>query len=358
MTDAQIDDKTALCRKLMAQPTNSRAEFEAIRERLIALNQECAAPINQELEKLGFPVVSSLKNSKIKYKAAIPVLIKWMNKAVTPDVKNTIIGALAVPWAKPLAAQPLLEALSKSGPGESFEGLRWQICYALEENADDSIADELLAIAAHQEYGTDRSMVVSALGRLRDPRAASTAIALLADPNVTYPALVALRKLAPVDATSALEPLLTHKEADIRKEAKKALQAIAKKTGAIVQEVSLPHKISNRTRVPSGFTEHSFNGDYKWLSAYFAPLSSVVTHGFGPNEIAEILAGAEAADENAEIAFDFPVMYRTVATSVRIGILLEDNDPDVYVYSLPDLVAEYSKELSDVLADLETEDEQ
>ena len=50
-------------------------------------------------------------------------------------------------------------------------------------------------------------MAVMALGRLTDPRAARAAIDLLADPNVTYPALVALRKLAPVEAASAIEGL-------------------------------------------------------------------------------------------------------------------------------------------------------
>ncbi|HLX47908.1 MAG TPA: HEAT repeat domain-containing protein [Streptosporangiaceae bacterium] len=184
-----------------------------------------------DLQNAGVPVSDlwELVNGKTAYRAAIPVLLDWLGAVDTrvpePDrrkVTEGLVRALTVPAARPAAAPALIRAF-RTADDPSGLGLRWAIGNALSVVADDSVFDQIAELVRDRGYGKGRQMTVLALGRSKDPRAASVLTGLLGDPDVTAHALMALGKLKPPGVCAAVEPLLDHPQALVRQEARKTL---------------------------------------------------------------------------------------------------------------------------------------
>lgn len=96
--------------------------------------------------------------------AAVPVLIRWLDRAHFPNIQAGIVDALGGPHGR--EAAPLLV--------ECFEQyrhshVRWAIGSALGEMADPSLAPlvpQIAALAEREEFGSDRRSLVEALGRI------------------------------------------------------------------------------------------------------------------------------------------------------------------------------------------------
>jgi HEAT repeat protein len=101
---------------------------------------------------------------------------------------------------------------------------------ALSVVIDDSVFDEVESLVRDRRYGKSRQMVVLGLGRSKDPRALPLLVDLLADDDVAAHAAMALGNLRAADARPALEQLRNHQQALVRREARKALDKIAKAT--------------------------------------------------------------------------------------------------------------------------------
>jgi HEAT repeat protein len=193
-----------------------------------------AAELARELRAAGVPVgdIWELVNGKVQYRQAIPVLIDWLEHVdervpgpERPKVAEALVRALTVPAARPVAAPVLIDAFRRvSDP--SGMGLRWVIGNALSVVADDSVFDDVAALARGYGYGKARQMVVLGLGRSSDPRAVPILIDLLDDDDVAAHAVMALGKLKATAARERIRPLLDHPQALVRREAKKALTKI------------------------------------------------------------------------------------------------------------------------------------
>jgi HEAT repeat protein len=201
-------------------------EREARRLAAIASNKRDAAPIVDALHSAGFMVdtVADLFNKKLDYQSAIPLLMEWLPRVANRDVKEDIVRALSVKWAK--RAAPLLIDEFERAEDSTGTGLRWAIGNALEVLADDQIADRMIALAGDRRFGTARQMLVLGLGKLRDPRVPDVLLKLLSDEDVVGHAVMALGKLRVTSAQSRIEALLDHPKSWIRAEAKKALAKI------------------------------------------------------------------------------------------------------------------------------------
>jgi hypothetical protein len=206
------------------------------RERLarVARNRADAAPVLEALRFQGFAIewIADLFNQKLDYRTAIPTLADWLPRVANPDVKEDIVRALSVKWARGTAAPKLLVAEFERADDATGAGLRWAIGNALEVLADDELADEMIKLATDRRYGRAREMVVLGLGKLKDPRVTDVLIGLLADEEVVGHAVKAVGKSRATTARSRIEPLLDHPNAWIRKEAQKALARIDKDTGS------------------------------------------------------------------------------------------------------------------------------
>jgi HEAT repeat protein len=157
------------------------------------------------------------------------VLVRWLPQISDRSVKEDLIRALSVPWAK-AEAEPILQQEFRRLPGEQDPTgtLRWAIGNALETMADRSSFDSLADLARDRQFGTAREMIVLALAKTNDPRAVDILLELLDDPDVVVAALGALGKLKATNARDAIAKLTDHVNPEVAKEAEKALSMINK----------------------------------------------------------------------------------------------------------------------------------
>jgi len=168
-----------------------------------------------------------LYNNRINYKGAIPILLYWLTRIDNLAVKEEIVRALSVPWAKPTAAPELITAFLQDS-ADSIFSYKWAIGNALSVVADDSVFDDIVRLVRDKEHGRAREMVAVALGNMKNPQAVDVLIDLLQDEEVAGHALIALRKLRPLKARPYIEPFLNHPTTWVRKEAQKAIEKIDK----------------------------------------------------------------------------------------------------------------------------------
>jgi hypothetical protein len=101
-----------------------------------------SAPVLSELAAAGFDFssIDDLKRSGMRYQMAIPILIKWLPLLQNRGLKESIVRALSVPWAKPAAALPLI-AEFKNADWYGNDSLKWAIGNGLSIVADDTVFD-------------------------------------------------------------------------------------------------------------------------------------------------------------------------------------------------------------------------
>jgi hypothetical protein len=208
----------------------SREERLAYIETVMARYDEEVKPICVELRALGFDITEiSQLGFYGKYRDAIPVLVSWLPRVEFDRLRDDIIRALSVPWAK--AARPMLMQLySESTDNLGFAG-RATIGNALEAMMDDSIYDEMIEFATNRErYGQGRPPIILGLARMKNhPEVVDVLIDLLRnDDQVQFTAIEALGKLRAKKAAPYIEPFLRHPDPDFRTWAKRALAKIAK----------------------------------------------------------------------------------------------------------------------------------
>ena len=203
------------------------AEKERRRDQHMLEVNSALAPAVRSLQEAGFDcaIVDDLRGSGQKYEKAVPILIEALRTVQHPAAKQIVVRALSVPWARPAAAKPLIEEFLKLSA--DFFSLKWTIGNALSVVGDESVADELIALAKERRHGETRQMVVMALGKLRKTRPVPVLMGLLDDPLVAPHAIDSLGRLRATEATGRLQELLHSERSVIRKEAAKALKKIA-----------------------------------------------------------------------------------------------------------------------------------
>ncbi len=188
-----------------------------------------ALPIEVELRQAGIAIesISDFLRTTVASGAAIPILLKWLPVTHDEAIKETIVRALSVPAAKPVAALPLIRELRKL---ESTRGLsiKWAIGNAMAVVADDSVFSELREFVLNRRYGKAREMFVVAIGNMRNPEASILLNMLLKDDEVAGHALMAIRKLGRPQAIPNVRLFLTHEKTWVRKEAEKTIKKLVK----------------------------------------------------------------------------------------------------------------------------------
>lgn len=187
--------------------------------------------ILDDLAAAGFPVssVDELRESGLRYKAAVPVLVAALQRSQDAREKQALVRALSVPWAKQEALAPLIEEFRTLplNAGPQMESLRWAVGNAIEVLWDDSRFDDLVALGRDVRFGKSREMVVLGMGRSKRPEVGDVLIELLDDPVVNGHAVEALAKLRIPRARPGLERMTSDSRAWVRKAAAKALARLA-----------------------------------------------------------------------------------------------------------------------------------
>jgi hypothetical protein len=130
--------------------------------------------------------LADLRHSGVRYREAIPALVAWLPQVTDRRVKEEIVRALTVPWARPAATGPMIDEFRRvdASVDPTGTGLRWVIGDALEVLADDSSFDELAELVRDPRYGKARQMVVLGLGRSKRPEAVEVLVGLVDDPEL------------------------------------------------------------------------------------------------------------------------------------------------------------------------------
>ena len=197
---------------------------ESERADAVAANNRAAEPILKELSAAGCTVRSiSALRGRPEFSYCIPILLRWLESVENIDIKEELVRALSVPWAGSEAVSALLlEFVRAEGP------VRWAIGNALEVAATPEFVESLLDLARERGYGSDRQMIVLALGKLGAEKAIPVLLELVDDQDVAIHAVMALGRLRAQEARSKLAVLAASGTSLLRKEAKKALGRIPK----------------------------------------------------------------------------------------------------------------------------------
>lgn len=214
-------------------------ELDREEERLVREYRRRAAPMLRELVRLGFEIegVDDLYNSNVDYRAAIPVLLKWLPRQKDPAIKENIVRALSIRWARPVAARPLLVEWNnlRRVRSQDEELLKFAIGNALSVVSDDSVFDDVARILRDRWQFRQAPVLVEALGNMKDPRASELLLALLKrerGEGFLVSALRTLKRLRSIQQRTEFKnkrivrELTRHQSADIRREAKRTLQKL------------------------------------------------------------------------------------------------------------------------------------
>ncbi len=231
MSDRQRRTADELMGELEQRPEFVARQHERLLEREENRRRyaEAAAGLLVDLAAAGFVVetLAQLRQRGVGDRSAVPVLVKWLPQVSYLPLKRDVIATLGSAWARPAAAGPLVAEFGRIDPDEDTAdtSVRWSIGDALERVADESVVDDLIAIATDVGQGRHRALVVAALGNMgkaRD-RVLPVLVGLLDDEVVAPYAVMALGKLRAHEVRPMVESFLNHREAWVRKEAKKAL---------------------------------------------------------------------------------------------------------------------------------------
>ena len=189
------------------------------------------ARVLQALRRVGVDAdsVDDLVNDRVRYgKEALRVLVDLLPTITDDGLKESVARALGVPAARGIAVQPLLDAFRYARLDDKAReaSLRWAIGNALSTVADASVVPDLIELIRDRQYGMARQMLLSALGRIKDPRAVDTVIEALEEEELAGHALQALEKLRPSRAERAVQKFVSHPVPWIRRAAERALASI------------------------------------------------------------------------------------------------------------------------------------
>jgi hypothetical protein len=221
-----------------------RAELDAKHERLEARMREDSRPVARDLAQVGFDVefVADLYEGDQDYTAAVPVLLRWLPRLESQEVKEELVRALSIQYARPVAGRPLVDELRKllepRGPKAdspsrtAASDMPWVIANALDVVADDSVLDDLLDLVGDSRLDVStRATLLRALGNMEDPRAADRVVDVLRnsgddDVPLLIGGVVALGRMRAAAARDLVHSYADHRDRELRREAQRALKAI------------------------------------------------------------------------------------------------------------------------------------
>ena len=126
--------------------------------------------------------VADLVGRKASYSEAIPVLLEHLKQDYPDWVKEYSLRALGIPEARKhwLTLVDFLEKNSLNLP----QDIRYVAAIALDGAADESVADDVIRMAADRSLGVSRVPLIFTLQRLKSPRARMLLLELRKDPDI------------------------------------------------------------------------------------------------------------------------------------------------------------------------------
>jgi hypothetical protein len=139
----------------------------------------------EELREVGIRVNSvwDLVNTSARYDAALPILLKHLDKNYPDCVKAGIARSLGRRWARDVAWDYVLAAY-RSEPSKRGSWTKDGLAVAIECMARPSDLDVLIDLLLDPRHGSSRVFFVRPISRLRSPRAAEALRSMEVDPDL------------------------------------------------------------------------------------------------------------------------------------------------------------------------------
>ena len=189
-------------------------------------NLEDAALIDMELQDAGVPFnVGELTNVRTPYPEAIPVLVKHLRLPHRPDIEESVIRALGVPYGGKDVFSALLDHLYARRAYLS-DGILYALGNSLALAASKDDYEELKRVASDQESRNARHEPLLRLARAKRDGVGELAKTWLKDDGTTWFGLRALRLVKDWSAAPLVRERLNASNAEIRAEARRYVKAL------------------------------------------------------------------------------------------------------------------------------------
>ena len=189
------------------------------RERGDRLRRE-QKPLLKDLAQVGYELESvwDLVNTPTGYPTAVPVLIEHLQRSYHRRIREGIVRALTVPFARD-AVPVLLQVFRSAEPD-----LRWVIGNALSIAATAEDCPAILPLIADKAYGESRDMLVHVIAK--GPDAVDRLIAYLDDPELAVESIIALGNLKESRALEHIKPFREHPDSWVREKVQRAVRKL------------------------------------------------------------------------------------------------------------------------------------
>lgn len=171
--------------------------------------------------------VSCLVDVKYLSTEQISILLQLLPVVDDLGIKETLVRAAAVKFARGIAELPLIKCYQSLPTTEKTESVRWAIGNTIYYLDPTIVKDEILKIILNPKEGSPRQRFVASLWKVSDNRIFATLVYLLDDSQVRGHAIEALRKLRNPAAVPWIMPYRSDPKAWIRREAKKAIEVLS-----------------------------------------------------------------------------------------------------------------------------------
>jgi len=219
--------------KLHAEWKERDRRHAAEREQEVQRLLQEILPLASDLAAVGIRVQSAwdLVNDRKSYPETFPILIRHLFRGYSPRNLEAIVRSLTVVEARGVAHEPLIRLLTSLPKPQTIHeaSVFWAIGNALAVTAPLSAMEQLSELAVDPRYECARDGLVRGLGRWKSSRAVAILKQMLEIPDAQMAALEAIRKLRPLSLAPELIELSKTGGDYVKKEAKKALEQIAKR---------------------------------------------------------------------------------------------------------------------------------
>jgi hypothetical protein len=173
MSKRTTETAAELTARLNADPAylaRKRAQ-EDIRLRQAIADAEAEAPVVEALRKCGLDVDSvwRLVNMPNTYDHAIHVLADQLQRPYPDRVLEGVARAMAIPAAREVWNEMISVFRAWNDP--TAFGAKAGLANAIAAAADDSVIEDVIQLIQERQHGDNRALLLTALGRSRDPNA-------------------------------------------------------------------------------------------------------------------------------------------------------------------------------------------
>jgi hypothetical protein len=194
ITAAELIAKLNADPEFVAKQARSNEEID----KRVAENRRTETPLVAELQAAGVQVrpgvlvetVWDLVNTASPYPEALPILLAHLPRPYPAAVREGIARALAVRETRALG----WEVLTRLYREEPVALVKAGLAAAIAAASANEVLEDVLALVRDRRHGESRGLLLGALRRSRDPRAAAALVELADDPDLTKEIQYILRR--------------------------------------------------------------------------------------------------------------------------------------------------------------------